>query len=348
MAARIFSRSLARFGLQGILFVGVLSSVLWPVRASGQGQGLLEQAKKEGEVVLYSTMPVSDFQFFEKAAKAKYPFLNIRHVRLSSASQVSRVMLEHKSGKVQADVIGNSLPAIPYYKEQGVLGRYESLGASQLIKGSADPDGYWAGITTDLLITAFNTKYLSKRDAPKGFDDYLNPKFKGQMAINRGVGDGLIGMMALRGEEQGIGYMKKLSQQELRAVEGFTHMTNLLAAGEYPIAIFMQVSKIEAMRRKGGPVDWLPTLPTLAALSAIALTRNAPHPAAARLLVDFYLSQEGQEGLVRAGKIPLRKGVKSPSKEIDEVLEGGNLFVLRMEGDYSRTMKLYNEILGVR
>ncbi len=348
MGARKFFRSLVRLGLQGILFAGVLSLTLWPVRASGQDQNLLEQAKKEGEVVLYSTMPVSDFQFFEKAAKAKYLFLNIHHVRLSSASQVSRVMLEHKSGKVQADVIGNSLPAIPYYKEQGVLGRHESLGASQLIKGSTDPDGYWMGITTDLLITAFNTKYLSKKDAPKGFDDYLNPRFKEQMAINRGVADGLIGMMALRGEEQGISYMRKLGQQELRSVAGFTHMTNLLAAGEYPVAIFMQVSKIEAMQRKGGPVDWLPTLPTFAAISAVGVTRNAPHPAAARLLVDFYLSQEGQQALVRAGKIPLRKGVKSPSKEIDELLDSGNLFVLRIGGEYSRHMKLYSEILGIR
>ncbi len=340
-----FSRQL---GFRGIFLFGILNLSLWPAPVSGQGQDLLEQAKKEGEVVLYSTMPVSDFQVFEKAAKMKYPFLNIRHVRLSSGSQVSKVMLEHNSGKIQADVLGNSLTAMLHYKEQGVVGRYDSPEATHLIKGSADPDGHWMGITTDLLITALNTKFISKKDAPRGFDDYLNPKFKGQMAINRGVAYGLIGMVALRGEEQGIAYMRKLSQQELRPVEGFTHMTNLLAAGEYPMAIFMQVSKVEAMQNKGAPVDWLPTLPTLATLSAVGVTRNAPHPGAARLLVDFYLSQEGQQALVKAGKIPLRRGVKSPSKAIDELLDSGNLFVLKVEGDYSRYMKLYSEILGVR
>ena len=57
---------------------------------------LIEQAKKEGEVVLYTTMPVVEFQIFNQAVKEKYPFFNVRHVRISSASQVSRVMLEHK------------------------------------------------------------------------------------------------------------------------------------------------------------------------------------------------------------------------------------------------------------
>jgi len=52
MGAKRFSRSLVRLGLQGILFAGVLSLTLWPVRASGQGQNLLEQAKKEGMITM--------------------------------------------------------------------------------------------------------------------------------------------------------------------------------------------------------------------------------------------------------------------------------------------------------
>lgn len=322
--------------------------MLWPSLSLGKSHDLLEQAKKEGEVVLYSTMPVAEFQVFNQAAKEKYPFLNVRHVRISSASQVSKVMLEHKSGKMQADVLGNSLSAMLYYKEQGVLGKYDSPEAAQMVKGAMDPDGFWAGITTDLLITAFNNNSLGPDKAPKNFDDYLDPKFKDQMAINRGVPYGLIGMIELRGEEKGLAYMKRLGRQGLRPVEGFTHMTNLLAAGEYPLAIFMQVSKIEAMKKKGGPVNWLPTSPTFGTVSAVGATRNAPHPAAAKLLLDFYLSAEGQQALSRAGKIPLRRGVKSPAEEIDRLLDSGNLHVIKAEGEYSRYMKLYTEALDLR
>jgi iron(III) transport system substrate-binding protein len=307
---------------------------------------VLEQARKEGEVVLYSTMPTTEFQIFSQAAKEKYPFLNVRHVRLSSSNQVSRVLLEHKAGKLQADVVGNNLSAVIYYKEQNILSKHESREAAQILKGMTDPDGYWAAITTDLLITALNTKMITKDRAPKNFDDYLDPRFKGQMGINRGAPYALVAMVELQGEEKAVAYIKKLGLQAVRPVEGFNHMLNLLAAGEYPLAIFMQVSKIDAMKKKGGPVDWLSTSPTLATPSSVAVTRQAPHPAAAKLLVDFYLSAEGQQALVKAAKIPLRRGIKSESVEIDRLLEE-NLHVIRA-ADYSRYTKIYNEALGVR
>ena len=86
-------------------------------------QDIIEQAKKEGEAVLYTTMPVGEFQIFNQAAKEKYTFLNIRHVRINSGNQAPKVLLEHKAGKMQVDVIGNNLAAMRYFKEQGVLAK---------------------------------------------------------------------------------------------------------------------------------------------------------------------------------------------------------------------------------
>ena len=114
------------------------------------------------------------------------------------------------------------------------------------------------------------------------------------------------------------------------------------------MAIFMQVSKIDAMKRKGAPVDWLASAPTLATTSAVSLVQNPLHPAAARLLIDFYLSPEGQQALTRTGKIPLRKGVKSQSEEIDLMLKDENLHVIQPVGDASRHFRLYSEFLGIR
>ena len=323
----------------------LLAAVLLPVFAFAQSPALLEQAKKEGEVVIYTTTTVRDFEFVVKAAKEKYPFLRVQHVYLSSARQAARVMQEHRAGKLQADVLGNSLEALLYFKEQKVVGKIESSEAKNLLGVAVDPEGYWLGTTTDLLVTAFNTKEMSRQKAPRSYDEYLQPGFKGLMAINSGVPYALTGMMGLRGEEQGIAYIKRLSQQNVRPVEGFTHMINLLAAGEYPLAIFTQVSKAEAMRERGAPVDWLSGSPTFATLSAIAVAGTPPHPAAARLLIDFYLSEEGQKALVAAGKIPLRRGIKSPAKGIDDLLESGKLHVIKPEGDYQRYMKFYNEFV---
>jgi iron(III) transport system substrate-binding protein len=166
--------------------------------------------------------------------------------------------------------------------------------------------------------------------------------------VNRGVPYPLTGMVSLRGEEQGLAYFKRLSQQDLRLVEGYNQIVNLMAAGEYPLIGFMQVSKLDAMKRKEAPVDWLAAPQTLASLATVGLVKNALHPAAAQLLIDFYLSPEGQRALSAAGKIPLRKGVKSQSKDIDQVIESGNLHVMRSEGSYDKYMKIFNEYLGIR
>ena len=324
------------------------AAMLVPVLAFAQTADVLNQAKKEGEVILYTTMTVGDFQVFNKAAKEKYPFLNVRHVYLSSARQTARVMQEFRAGRVQADVLGNSPETLVYLKQQGVLGSYRSAEAANLLKGAWDSDGYWSGITTDLLVTGFNPRLISRTAAPKNYDEYLRPQFKSQIAVNRDVPYPLTGMVSLRGEEQGIAYFKKLSQQDLRLVEGYTHTVNLMAAGEYPLTAFMQVSKLDAMKRKEAPVDWLPSAQTLATISTVAMIKNPFHPAAAQLLIDFYLSAEGQQALAAAGKIPLRRGVKSPSRDVDQLMESGNLHVILPEGGYDRYMKLYNEQLGVR
>src|SRR5258707_11885299 len=132
----------------------LIRMLFWPAMAWSQSAELLNQVKKEGgEVILYTTMTVGDFQVFNKAAKEKYPFLNIRHVYLSSARQTARVMQEHRAGRVQADVLGNSPETLLYLKQQGVLAAYRSPEVTNLLKGAWDPEGYWSGITTDLLVT---------------------------------------------------------------------------------------------------------------------------------------------------------------------------------------------------
>ena len=332
--------------LKGALLL--LFTSLWAPFAFAQSAELIAQARKEGEVILYSTMTVRDFEAFNKAAKEKFPFLNIRHVYLSSARQTARVMQEYRAGRVQADVLGNSPETLLYLKQRGVIAAYHSPETKNLLKGTWDTDGYWSGITTDLLVTGFNPKLLSKASVPKTYDDYLKPQFKGQLAVNRGVPYPLTGMISLRGEEQGIAYFKKLSQQELRLVEGYTHTVNLMAAGEFPLTTFTQISKLDAMKRKDAPVDWLASTPVLATISTVAMVKNPLHPAAAQLLIDIYLSQEGQQGLAAAGKIPLRRGVRSQSREIDQLMESGNFHVIRPEGAYDRYMKIYNDFLAIR
>jgi len=308
----------------------------------------LEQARKEGEVVLYSTITVGAFNELNKAIKEKYPFLNVRHIRLGPAQQLAKIMQEQRSGHFAADVVYNNLLHLVYLKENSVIGKYESSESKFLMKEGIDPDGYWVGGDVDVLVTGFNTRMISRRDVPTTYDGFLDGRLKGQLAINSNNPYALVGMASLRGEEQGIAYMKKLAQQSLRPVQGFSHMANLLAAGEYPIALMSQVTKIEEMKEKGAPVDWTSNSPNFSTVGAYAISRTPPHPGGARLFIDFVLSEQGQKALGRTGKLPMRRGVPTGSKNIDKLLESGNLYPIKDGKNLEKYAKIYRELIEQR
>src|ERR1043166_5548637 len=325
----------------------LVALLAFPAAARGQTPNL-EQARKEGEVVLYSTITVAAFNELNKAVKERYPFLNVRHIRLGPAQQLAKVMQEHRAGQSSADVIYNNLLHLIYLKENGVLGKYESPESKSLMPEAIDADGFWVGGDIDVLVTGFNTKLVSRHDVPTTYDGFLNRQLKGQMAINTNNPYALVGMVSLRGEEPGIAYMRKLVQQNLRPVQGFTHMVNLLAAGEYPVPLMSQVTKIEEMKEKGAPLDWAPNTPNFSTVGAYALTGKSPHPAGARLLIDFALSEQGQKVLGHTGKLPMRRGVATGSKSIDKLLESGNLHPIKDAKGFEKYTKIYRELLERR
>ena len=330
--------------LSGLFLAAIL---FLPAITNGE-TSIIEQARKEAEVVLYSTITVGAFNELNRAFKEKYPFLNVQHIRLGPAQQLARIMQEQRAGHFVADVVYNNLLHLIYLKENGILGKYESPENKLLMKEAIDSDGFWVGGDIDVLVTGFNTNMISRKDVPTTYEGFLDGKLKGQMAINSNNPYALVGMVSLRGEEQGIAYMKKLAQQNLRPVQGFTHMANLLAAGEYPIALMSQVTKIEEMKEKGAPVDWASSSPNFNTVGAYALSRTPPHPAGARLLIDFVLSEQGQRVLGRTGKLPMRRGVPTQSKGIDKLLESGNLHPIKNAKGLEKYAKIYRELIERR
>ena len=318
----------------------LMSSVAW---AMGSAAAEVDLARKEGEVVLYTTMVVSDFQVFHKALVKRYPFLKVNHVRLGAATLVSRAVAEFRAGKHLADVYGVSPDSMNYLRDIGVLANYTSPEAKFIHKGFMDPKGFWSGITTDVLVTGVNTSQINVKAAPRRYADYLKPEYKNKMAFHIGTNNPLIGMAELNGEDKALAYMRAFSKQGPILHNGYTKISQLLAAGEFSLVAFMQVTKLEKIRERNGPVDWIPLDPSFATVSSVAVSKNAPHSNAARLLVDFYLSEEGQRALKEIDKIPLRKGVEADSKRVAELIEQAP-HVIKYEGDAGKHIKQFNEI----
>jgi len=116
--------------------------VAWPM---GSPAAEVDLARKEGEVILYTTMVVSDFQVFHKALVKKYPYLKVNHVRLGAATLVSRAVAEFRAGKHLADVYGVSPDSMNYLRDIGVLANYTSPEANSFTKASWTPRAFGRG-----------------------------------------------------------------------------------------------------------------------------------------------------------------------------------------------------------
>src|SRR4029077_6287136 len=124
----------------------------------------------EGEVVLYSTITVGAFNELNKAIKGKYPFLNVRQIRLGPAQQLARIMQEQRAGHFLADVGYNNLLHLIYLKENGILGKEELPENKALMKEVIESEGFWVCVDIDVLVTGFNTKMISRNDVPTTYD----------------------------------------------------------------------------------------------------------------------------------------------------------------------------------
>lgn len=307
-------------------------------------QSLEEGAKHEGTVTLYFGMPILNIQAIADAFTKKYPFIKVEYVRAGGPNLLQKVLAEKAGGKLNADVVQMVVGLIGVYKEEGILARYVSPESRIYPEGFKDPEGFWTGFYSTYKLFLYNTKMVSGKEVPRTFDDLLKPQWKKQIGIGRNEFEWYIGMLDYLGEEKGRQFMKRLGDQELSIRNGLTIVSQLMAAGEFPLALSSQEAALELIKAKA-PIGWLPLLtPTIDVPRCIGLATGAPHPNAAKLMIDFLLSREGQTILNRIGRASIRPDIKR-----DPVLEALNLKLYPFRPKSSKQMenliKEYRKIL---
>jgi ABC-type Fe3+ transport system substrate-binding protein len=273
-------------------------------------QKLEEGARKEGTVVLYSAMIVNQAtRPITEAFRKKYPFINIKYWRGDSSQIVTKVNAELQANALVVDVvegsglragIGESQAAVPYYTPlSDVLPKeYTSADRTAVI----DRFRY--------IAVGYNTKLVPKDMAPKTYEDLLDPKWKGKMAwnANSDSSGAYITITALRaawGEEKAEAYFAKLAKQDVAPLKLSNRaVMDSVIQGEYWLGIGISAHHPIISASKGAPSTTVMMDPTPALVSAVQITRGAPHPHAALLLADFMLSEESQQILQGAEYLP--------------------------------------------
>ena len=291
-------------------------SVLFLSAAKGHAAdaAMIEAAKKEGRVLWYTTLIVNQVVIPLKTAfEKKYPGVTLDYARNDEGPTAIRLLNEAKAGKVQADVFDGFTVNVPL-KREGLLARIEIPNAADYPAEMKDADGAWHALLLFVFTPGFNTTLVAKADAPKTYEDLLDPRWKGKMAWNPNSSAGAIGfvgnILLSMGPDKGMEYLRALAKQNIVNVEASSRaILDQVIAGEYPMGLMMFNNHTVISARKGAPSDWTPLEPVPVAFDSLGIMKDAPHPNAARLLVEFLLSEEGQTVLKDADYLPANRKI---------------------------------------
>ncbi|HZA55850.1 MAG TPA: extracellular solute-binding protein [Candidatus Udaeobacter sp.] len=338
-----------RSRLRQFIIVAMLPLVLfgWGGETKAQSKDIVEGAKKEGQLVFYSGIPIPDAQAILSALERKFPFIKTTFYRATGSALVSRIQTEQRAGNHIWDVM-NSTGFEPYaLLEQGYFAKYDSPERKVFPEGHKDGEGYWATMYTTPMIVSYNTRLVSPGELPKEYFDLLNPKWKGRLGLDASDFEWYANLRKTWGAEKAQKFLEGLRKQDIRLLQGRALLTELLSGGEVAILTnnFLQ-NAIEA-KRKGSPVEMLALDPVISAAGLIGINRLAPHPNAAKLFVDFVLSKEGQELIVKTDRSSVRKDVSGNPLDMIK-----NVRIipsdLSLGKNYVQTRDEFRELLGVK
>ena len=256
---------------------------------------LVEGAKKEGEITIYGSSDVSHFNESMRVFNLRYPFIKSSYLRASRARLVSTVMLEWRSNRNAVDIINSVLyQGFELLAPKGLIQPYLSPERANYNPIFYAKDGSWYTYHTLVGALVYNKNLVKPNEVPKTYDDLLQPKWKGKLIFDT-LSDYLLASFEHAwGKEKAVEYMKKLATQQLVFHGNRVLEVNLVAAGEFPIAIDVHADSAAEVREKGAPIGITVLRPYLVKPHGLFLPRNAPHPFAALLYHDWLLSAEGQ------------------------------------------------------
>lgn len=312
---------------------------------------LEEGAKKEGKVTFYTSLIVDQVVIpIQNGFHKKYPGVKLEYYRAETTELMQRLLAEGRTRNIHGDVVVANLAEA--YKKAGLAQSYTSPIMAEYPANYVDPDRTWIAIRTQWSGLAWNTKMVSEADAPKAWEDLLNPKWKSKLVWSSSTTTGGPRLIAhwrkIWGDDKAMDFIKKLETQDVRTLPGSIRtILDQVIAGEAPIGLNMDFTHIAISKAAGAPITGGSPDPVLTRTGTMHVIKGAPHPHAAMLLADFLMAKDGGQSVLReanynpahpaieAGEtmnwlVPLRNGKKEllmgPVEEEEAALAGAEIY----------------------
>ena len=321
---------------------GVTTADLALYEGSDRLQKLIEGAKREGAITIYTSAQTDDLGPVVEAFEKKYG-ITASVWRAGSEAVLNRALQETRAGRFTVDVVETNGPELEGLSREQVLQLVKSPYHADLIPPAIRPHGEWVGTRLNVFVQAYNTKLVKKEELPKTWEDLLDPKWKGKLGIEQEDSDWLAGVFGEIGEARAQKVFREIVAANGMSVrKGHTLLTQLVASGEVPLALTVYNYKAEQLRAEGAPIDWFTIGNAIARPNGVGVAKQAPHPHAAVLFYDFELSPEGQQIIADREFVPTSKKIDTPLNKVPMTFVDARVSI----DEYDKWKSLYEGLFG--
>lgn len=285
------------------------NQAVFSYQGADRQQRLIENAKREGTVVVYTSLATTESKPVAEAFEKKYG-IKVDLWRAISEKVVQRAVTEARANRHAFDVVETNGPELDMLVREKLLTQFYSPHIADFPPFALPPHRQWVSDRLTFFVVGYNTDKVKREELPKTYEGFLDPKWKGRIGIEATDAEWMATLTKLWGQEQGTDYFRKLAAMRPDVRKGHVLLAELIAAGEIPVGLTTYHANAESLKRKGGPIDWAPVEPIVARPQGVAVAKNAPHPHAALLFADFLISPEGQELFQSLGRSPASHKVK--------------------------------------
>ena len=290
-------------------------------------QELYAAAKKEGELTWYSgQLSAESSEAMGAAFTRAYPGVKVNVVRSTSQVAFQRLSQDMRAGVAQCDIFSSTdMGHSTFLKRQGLYLQYHPRNVDGLLPAArnVDPDGYFHISYLGVYLMAYNSAKLTAAQAPKSWKEALDPKWKNQLAIGHPGYSGAIGILAVMMRKlYGWDYFKALERNKPQIGRSSEDPITLLNAAERTVGLGVPIGTTLLSASRGNPLTLIyPEDGSLLVLSPSGIPKNAPHPNAAKLWLEFAGSPEFSKVTAQYFNLPLRTDVPPPpgARPLDQI-----------------------------
>jgi iron(III) transport system substrate-binding protein len=343
----VLKRRLHRSVLGGLTIVGALGCQTAAIAATPETSKSKAPAAVSGELAVYTAWDERDINALIAGFNKIYPNVKVSGVRSEGGrgALLERLLTEIDSGRPLADVYSTGIPDMSAILQRGELVSYRSANESNIDPRFVFKDGLLHPTANLVFMTAYNRTLVSEKEAPQTWEDLLNPKWKGKIAIDQEPNDIVAGFLILMGKEKGEQYLRQLSKNIIIR-RGRSLLVELLVAGEFPISIDVYAHRVAGAIKDGAPLAAAPMPVYFSSPNVDAILKKAPHPENAKLWVDWLQSPAGQEVVAKGNRGPVGKteGTPDPTEALIKGREQVVMVPAKLPMSYNEIARLARDI----